>query len=65
MPSEKPGHYHRQGRESRQQQVVVGNAREHRVLCSLGNEIEAHAHDKQRDGEVDQHHMLSMLRQQD
>src|SRR6476660_5722379 len=63
LPRKNSSDYDRHGRDCRDEQIVVGRRNQQGLLLPLRKKIKEDADDKQRDREVDQHHMLRMLRE--
>jgi len=62
-PRENSGDYHGYGCDRRDKQVVVGRSSQHALLLPLRKKIKEHADDKQGDGEVNQHDVLGVFRE--
>src|ERR1700724_3118012 len=65
LPRKNSGDYNRYGCDRRDEQIVVGCRTQQGLLLPLRKKIKEDADDKQRDREVDQHHVLRMLREND
>src|ERR1700731_1558990 len=61
LPRENSGGYHGNGCDRCDEQVVVGRRSQQGLLPPLRKKIKEDADDKERDREVDQHHVLRML----
>jgi len=63
LPRENSGDYHRDGCNRRDEQVVVGRRSQQMLLLPLRKKIKEDTDNKQCDREVNQHDVLSMLRE--
>src|SRR5260370_16648035 len=61
LPRENSGDYHGYGCDRRDEQVVIGRRSQQALPLPLRKEIKEDADDKQRDWEVNQHHVLRVL----
>src|SRR5215471_4544691 len=61
LPRHEAGDDHRYRRDRRDEKIVVGGRSEQAMLCPLPKKIKQYTHNEQRDGKVNQHHMLCVL----